>query len=61
MGAVEKKLMEMEIVYVHAMVEEGNVELSRILFGEDLRGMIGDVDVGVEGPLVRPDSPMDFQ
>jgi hypothetical protein len=42
------------------MVEEGNVELSRILFGEDLRGMIGDIDVGVEGPLVRPDSPMDF-
>ena len=28
-----------------------DVELSGMLFGEDLRGMIGDADVGVEGPL----------
>lgn len=28
-----------------------NVELSGVLIGEDLGGMIGDADVGVDGPL----------
>jgi len=31
-----------------------------MLFGEDLRGMTGDADVGVEGPLVRTSSPISW-
>jgi len=32
MGAVEKKLMEMEITYVRAMVEEGGIHVDQIFF-----------------------------
>jgi hypothetical protein len=32
MGAVENKLMEMEITYVRAMVEEGVIHVDQIFF-----------------------------
>jgi len=32
MGAMEKKLMEMEIAYVRAMVEEGGIHVDQMFF-----------------------------
>jgi hypothetical protein len=40
MGAVEKKLMEMEIAYVRAMVKEGRIQVDQVFFHNHDRFMV---------------------